>query len=376
MGINFPNAPLKGDVYNGYIFDSAVWRRLTQKTALPRNYIVNPAMQISQENGRALSSTPAGTASLDYYAADQWWMRAGLAGTGRVRTASWTDPTILPASAYTTYLETTVAQASMGTGDYALLTHLLEGTRIKDWMWGTPTAQQLVMRFLINSTNVGGKFSVRLTNNGATRTYIASFTLVANTWTWVTLVIPGDTIGTWVTDTGRGAWVDFCFGIGSNFVGVEGWQSGDLYATPGQASALTTAGWVHVTYAGLYADPYKTGVAPPFVTPSFMDEMYACQRYWARVYGLGGVAVSSTVIARATQRLPVPMRVTPSGAIRGTPRMYDMGVTSAMTSLANNSNQQVAEFDVTVGAAGYTGGRPGMNYYQDDTAYVALSARL
>ena len=60
MSFNFPSSPTEGATYTGangaqYVYKSGVWMQVSaaqiKATALPRNRIVNGAMQISQENG-------------------------------------------------------------------------------------------------------------------------------------------------------------------------------------------------------------------------------------------------------------------------------------------------------------------------------------
>jgi hypothetical protein len=71
MAANFPSSPTEGQVHNvspgnSFVFLSGVWVPAPVKTALPKNYVVNPSMQISQQNGDV-----AGTVT-GYYPADQW----------------------------------------------------------------------------------------------------------------------------------------------------------------------------------------------------------------------------------------------------------------------------------------------------------------
>ena len=59
MGINFPSSPTAGQVFKSgktsYTFTNGVWRA-SNPTAKPFNYLVNPAFQISQENGDNLGA--------------------------------------------------------------------------------------------------------------------------------------------------------------------------------------------------------------------------------------------------------------------------------------------------------------------------------
>ena len=81
MGINFPSTPAEGQVLNispgkSFVFRSGLWRKAPMTTAMPKNYIVNPSMQISQQN-----TIPRHRLRI-IYAADQWAMGLASGGAG------------------------------------------------------------------------------------------------------------------------------------------------------------------------------------------------------------------------------------------------------------------------------------------------------
>ena len=66
MAYDFPSTPSIGQVANGYVWDGEKWLSSGSPgpvLATKKNYIINGAMQVSQENG-----TTAGTAT----AITQW----------------------------------------------------------------------------------------------------------------------------------------------------------------------------------------------------------------------------------------------------------------------------------------------------------------
>jgi hypothetical protein len=67
MALGFPSSPTVGQIFSGFVYTTTGWQRAPIATALPKNYIVNPTMSISQEN----ASTSGGGVS-GYYQADQW----------------------------------------------------------------------------------------------------------------------------------------------------------------------------------------------------------------------------------------------------------------------------------------------------------------
>ena len=74
-------------------------------------------------------------------------------------------------------------------------------------------------------------------------------------------------------------------------------------------------------------------------------------------------------------RHPVPMRATPTGTKRGSPKAYDGAVTpliSTLTTLA--SNPYAAEFDGTAASA-FTYNVMQM-FYQSENDFIEMNARL
>ena len=62
----------------------------------------------------------------------------------------------------------------------------------------------------------------------------------------------------------------------------------------------------------MYADPYLTGVAPPFEVPNITDDLRRCQRYWYRAYGLRGWTIAANTVSGMSIKHPAPMRAKPS----------------------------------------------------------------
>jgi len=172
--------------------------------------------------------------------------------------------------------------------------------------------------------------------------------------------------------------IEFSIAMGSTYIGVEGWQAGNFFALSTQRNGWAITGnFCGVSQVGLYADPYKTGVAPQWQTPDHAVERQRCQRYWYKAFGLsGGGTYSATGVTRAGMRHPVPMRVTPAGSIVGTPKVYDLGATPTITALATVCNPYAAEFDFTCAAGGLTAVRAAAMYYQTDNDYIAMNARM
>jgi len=376
MAIDFPSSPAEGQVHNvspgrSFVFRSGVWVPAPLKTALPRNYIINPAMQISQQNGR---TTSAQTANLDYYMADQWRCRGTAPGAWLVALTdnSWGEETRVVA------VNNYGGTATVAATHYSVISHYIEGSRVADLQWGTPQAKQVILRFNWNSS-LGGTYCVRISNVNETRSYITSFSGPQENITFgITKIIPGDTTGTWATDTSVGMRIEFSIAMGSTYIGVEGWQAGNFYALSTQRNGWAATGnFCGVSQVGLYADPYKTGVAPLWEPPDYATELLRCQRYWYPAYGLRGLVVGATTPNRLQAPFRTPMRITPAVTVVGSPRVYDAGATPIVTAVSTNlSNRMGVEINTTAGAGGLTIGRPAVNYWTGAADYFACNARL
>jgi hypothetical protein len=273
-----------------YRYTNGVWMQVSAaqiKLNTARNRIVNGAMMVSQENGDAASAVGSTGA---YYPADQWAATWGL-GTGTASAAR-----IRPSDTGSDGASITVgtALAAPAAGAYCQIGQKIEGTRVRDFQWGTASPKQAVLRFKAYSNYVG-TYSVQIKNSAADRTFLAPFTLPANAWTGFTIVVPGDTTGTWLTDTGTGIDVGFGLVAGSTYGGgVAGWQAGNKVQMAGASNLAATAGAVFfLSDVGWYLDAQQTGAAPPWEAPDYASELAACQRYWET----GQTLVHNTIVA-------------------------------------------------------------------------------
>ena len=279
-----------------------------------RNRIVNGAMQISQENG----DTAAGTTA--YYGADQFFTSfvtsAGVVSTQRVQS-------VTPSGAKDRYrVSVTTADASLAAGEFLTVTTRLEGNMVADFQWGTASAKQIVLRFLWKGP--AGTYSVAISNSAGNRSYPVNFTpTAANTDEVITIVIPGDTSGTWLTTTGIGLNLTFTMAAGSTFQGTNAtWAAGNFYGTASTSNGLSANTNVfEISEVGLYLDADSTGVTPAYQLPAFDEELFRSQRYFwafAAAGGQQGVAlglVLTTTTARFFKECLPPMRASPTLAI-------------------------------------------------------------
>jgi hypothetical protein len=272
-------------------------------TAQARNRIVNPAMQISQEHGGA------GGAFAVWYAADQWVGNHSMTGTVTYSRMSATTPDGLSYQirALTGTIDTTIAAT-----EYMGFYQPIEGIRIADFGWGTAQARQVVLRFTA-TCGVAGTFGGAIRNAAENRSYPFSYTIATgeiNTPVTVTVVIPGETTGSWPVNTDKAMEVCFTFMAGTDFTAAPNiWGSTAAKAPTGITNGMAvTLKPFQIANVGLYLDPNNTGLAPPWQMPDEAQELIACRRYWEEVaISWGGMTTNASIYWSGTVRL-VPKR--------------------------------------------------------------------
>jgi hypothetical protein len=243
----------------------------------PKNYIVNPGMRISQENG-----TSSGTAS-SYYPVDQWVSSHSQDGTLTFQQVSSATP---GGSENRVRMTVTSADTSIAAGQYAFLIQHIEGLRTADLQWGTANATDVVLRFGFKGP--AGTYAVSIVNQDSNRSFVREFTISggdANTDTLQTLTFPGDTSGTWDKDNTISLQLIFTFATGSTYqTTADAWQSGVYFGTSSTSNGIgTTSDVFEIFDVGLYADPDSTGLAPRFELPHYDDDLHDCEYFYQEV---------------------------------------------------------------------------------------------
>lgn len=265
-------------------------------------------------------------------------------------------------------------------GDYSMLMHPIEGSRIADLCWGTANAKYAVLRFGIKSNVLSRNFCVAL-RNGPSVTHSLIYLLAASpvsstTYKDFSLVVPPCTIGTWPTDNNYALYISFVGHTGSTYqtanTGV--WQAGNFLGT--SVINNTPAGnfQMSVGDVGLYADPNVTGVAPEFQGNHIEDDLQDCLRYWYPAYRMDGVCNSATngYVWMANY---VPMRVSPARTLVGSLRLHDGFVAPNATAISDY-NTNVDSQSLLATASGFTIGKTFRTLVDGQTAnYIAVSAR-
>lgn len=307
------------------------------------NVLINPAMQVSQENGASAGTTTA------YYPVDMLNMNF-VTSAGALSVQQVASVTTF-GSANRIRLSVVTADASLGAAEFLTLNTLIEGLNASAFQYGGASAKQSILRFGIKAP--AGTYSIRLTNSALDRSYVKTFTpAAANTDEYFTLVIPGDVTGTWLTTNGVGIRLAFVFAAGSSFLGTDAvWQTGNISGTIANTNGLGSNTNVFELFdVGLYLDYNGTGVAPQWTPPQYPQVLMQCQRYVAAgtLPTVAGAGIGSPNVTKNVVPLPVPMRSTITASIPSAPTVVG---SSAATISAAGSSSLVLEQTET-GAAG------------------------
>lgn len=368
--LDFPTSPTEGQRANGFVYRSGKWGRPRTKTALPKNYFVNPTFQISQQNGAASQSVSGS------YPVDQWVLATnGMAAAGIV---SYQEAAASPmGDFYRLVLRNGVAYPTIAAGDLACVYQVIEGQRFADLGWGTVYAKPAVFRAEIHLNNPG-EIAIAVRDVMAySYSYVVPVVYSAAGWKHIEISIPPPPAGTWPVTESWSPIITISHDVGSNYrTAPNVWTAGSFVGHTAMTNNSAAVTYMTIAEVGLYADPDGTGKAPPWEPPDYFRELRRCQRYWHKGIGFRGGIGSATQSGRMAAMHPVPMRTNPAATIVGSPRMYDGTATPFITSLAANlSNIYMGEIVTGFSAGGMTGGRMGIVYNTSDLDYIAMSAR-
>lgn len=328
-----------------------------------RNKIINGAFEIDQRYGGA-AVTPTGS----QYVIDRWAVSISQASKLTIQQLT------TAGFGFKYYQRVLVAAtATVGAGDYFGVQQLIEGTNCTDLEWGTATAKTVTLSFWAYST-VAGTYGGSLRNSANNRSYPFTYVLPGSTWTYITITIPGDTSGTWLTDTGVGVNIYFSVGMGSTFSGTAGAWAGANYASAtGAASIMGTSSAVFA----ITGVQFEVGTkATPFERRLFGVEYLLCQRYCQLVGSniSGMVAGTTEYEVQATYFFPMRTSATlsvKSGGVFNVRYFGDVNITNP--TIANAGGDNVGCW-LQVISSGLTNGTPVFGRHQNAGASNFLIA--
>ncbi len=335
-----------------------------------KNRIINGAMMISQR-GASPTITGGGDCSVDrfynYYSGVTWTS---------------VQSTTAPEGFKNSLLLTVTSPSASPT--YSFFGQCIEGYNIADLNWGTVNAKTITYSFWVRSSVVG-VYSLAMTNSEGNRAYPITYTInSANTWQYVTVTVPGDTSGNWVTDNGMGLRVRMNLGSGAARLGSSGsWQAGNYDGATGSTGANTWANTSGATFYITGVQLEKGSTATSFDYRPYGTELALCQRYYTKFISLGasyagigvGVAESSTS-SSIIVKYPVTMRAAPTAGQSST-CFYDGSAIRPVTSLSTNyQGNDALNINITASGGGLTVGRASTFATNGSTGYFELNAEL
>jgi hypothetical protein len=231
-----------------------------------RNRIINGDMRIDQRNAGAANASTT-------YGVDRWgqeWTSTGV-------TLSFQQVSEAPAG-FSKSLKVTVSTGSPSFTANAAIRQSIEGFNVADLAWGTASAQSATVSFWVRSS-LTGSFGGVVRNDSYDRTYPFSYTIsTANTWEFKAVTIPGDTTGTWATESSAGIILTFGLGaISARKATANVWANTVARQPTGSVDLIATTGatW-QITGVQLEAGTAAT----PFERRSYGQELSLCQRYF------------------------------------------------------------------------------------------------
>ena len=278
-----------------------------------RNRIINGDMLFYQ---RFTGTDPIFNAGSGYIL-DRWIGYTTIAGNMRI-----SQSTDAPAGFTSSQKVEAVTGATLGALDYFLTAQKIEGYNVSDFNFGTANAVTVTLSFWVKCSVTGTHSGVvrNAAGVGAYRAYPFTYSIsAANTWEKKSIVIPGDTTGTWSRASGVGIEIVFDHGTGTTYRGTAGAYTGSiLLGVAGAASPLTTAG---ATWFITGVQLEQGTVATPYEYISQPLAVINLQRYYSFMSNVDTLPVTAfTDQARGFFKLPTSMRVVPTCTFT-----YDIG---------------------------------------------------
>jgi len=364
MAYDFPASPTPGQTFNNYVWDGEKWKlqsppvtgavrydiaqglTSTQKAqgranidVARKNYIINGAMMVSQENG-----TTAGNIN-GYWPADQFV--GVITATTAVVTIAQVASRTPSGSPNRIRVAVTTADAAVAAGDSVRIQHAIEGLRVADLMAGTSNAKTITIQFGVKAP--AGTYCVAIWNSAVNQSYVAEYVIAAgeaNTDVIKSITLTLNTTGTWATDNTPGLYVMWTLMSGTTSqMAANTWGGAQFLGTANQFNCMGTNGNVFELFD---VSLTEGSVAPPFQVPDYVAELALCQRYYEQV-GVGGANIIVQVPAAAVIAVPYSYKAQK----RVAPTVTYTNVTSSnATGIVTSANTvEAIAFQVTASAA-------------------------
>ncbi len=244
------------------------------------NFVINGGMEIDQANAGA-AVTATGSYCVDMV--QMWEVGAQVISAQQTADAP-------PGFKYSAKFTVTTQNATPAAGDYTMFAFPFEGKRIARLGFGAAGASSVAIGFWAKA-NRTGTYGGSLENAASNRSYPFSWTINASgTWEYKTVVIAGDTTGTWVTTSATAMYLWISMMVGSSRAGTAGaWVASDFQGVTGQTNGVAAVtDYMQITGVSLIAGstPVSSGMSQYAVLP-FEQELERCQRYYEKSFDYG-----------------------------------------------------------------------------------------
>lgn len=352
---------------------------------------INADHTVSQENGDTAVTSIGSAGGVNTYITDQYSIRAK--GTLRVSGARVTSIS-LPGYKYALRCTITTTQSSLGAGDLLAIETPIEGLRVIKLGYGAAGANPLSRGVWLRSS-ASGTFGVYLTNSARDRSHVKTIALVANTWKWCNFentagagqtAFPGDTSGTWLTDTGVGLRLGVTLAAGTNLEGTgDTWTGSEIISVSGNTNLAATAS---ATFDITGDFPVPGLELPPSANAPFLMRPYerdALRYFWqVPITGSNQPLVNGQATAAGTAIFgtdyPEMMRTGPSLAISAAAHFGALtasgGAVNAGTGLALSAGLTAIAVLSMSGSSGLVAGDATTLYTANAAAKMAFNARM
>lgn len=217
---------------------------------------------------------------------------------------------------------------SPAVADINAIMYSVEGYHWADMLWGGSSAKPVSVSFYARA-DVAGTYSVSFGNNAA-RSYLASYTLPPNTWTLVTIPLPGDSNSGYSSPsnyltTAAGLHITFDMGSGSNFETStpNTWQGSTYYRRLAGTTKVVSTANATFDITGLQIELGTTFT--PFEYVHYDETLKRCLRYYEEMGAdsagdilVGGIATAAGQQAYQTLGYKAAKRIAPAAIAAGT----------------------------------------------------------
>jgi hypothetical protein len=278
-----------------------------------KNRIINGAMTVAQRGTSSLTVNTTPQFPVDRFVCD--------GSTSGKFTVQQNANSVTPPVGFTNYLGAISSSAySVPTGEAYAISQPVEGFNCADLAWGTGNAATVTLSFWVRSS-LTGTFGGVIRNNDSSRSYPFTYVVSSvNTWEQKSIIITGDTTGTWQTNNLTGIRITWSMGTGASLLGTSGtWASTNYYGATGQTNLIATSG---ATFYITGVQLEKGSTATSFDYRPYGTELSLCQRYcWligtSSSHPNATLTVGTSNFATASFKNPVTMRTAPTLTFTG-----------------------------------------------------------